>query len=149
MMLGGTEIHVRACKRPHCGVAIEPHFVGLRSPLAQSASGRAYLAWCPQAERRRQLSLCVPRAEERGVLRALEATRQQGFGLRDPSLRPAVGAIAVPVMVGEAVACVLDLVFLPGVEPLDRVVARCLAPLRAAAAALAMAFAGLHGHRPP
>lgn len=144
MMLGGTEIHVRASNRPQCGVAIETDFQGMRSPLALSASGRAYLAWCPEVERRRLLALCVPRAQERVVLRELASTRRRGYGLRDTSLKPPVGAIAVPVMLGASVACVLDLVFLPRVEPLERIAARCLAPLRDAASALAVAFATLH-----
>jgi len=144
-MLGGTEIHVRVSNRPQCGVAIEANFQGMRSPLAQSASGRAYLAWCPEAERRRLLALCVPRVQERAVLRELEATRQRGYGLRDASLKPPVGAIAVPVMLGASVACVLDLVFLPRVEPVERIAARCLVPMREAAAALSAAFATLHG----
>jgi IclR family mhp operon transcriptional activator len=144
MMLGGTEIHVRASNRPQCGVAIEADFHGMRSPLAQSASGRAYLAWCPEVERRRLLALCVPRAQERAVLRELEATRRRGYGLRDAALKPPVGAIAVPVMLGASVACVLDLVFLPRVEPVERIAARCLAPLREAAIALSNAFATLH-----
>lgn len=144
MMLGGSEIHVRASNRPQCGVAIEADFQGMRSPLVQSASGRAYLAWCPEAERRRLLELCVPRAQERAALRELEATRRRGYGLRDASLKPPVGAIAVPVMLGSSVACVLDLVFLPRVEPVERIAARCLAPLREAATALSAAFATLH-----
>lgn len=148
MMLGGAEIHVRASNRPQCGVAIEADFQGMRSPLAQSASGRAYLAWCPEAERRRLLALCVPRAQERAVLRELEATRRRGYGIRDASLKPPVGAIAVPVMLGISVACVLDLVFLPRVEPVERIAARCLAPLREAAAALSAAFATLHAAAP-
>lgn len=148
MMLGGTEIHVRASNRPQCGVAIEADFHGMRSPLAQSASGRAYLAWCPEVERRRLLALCVPRAQERAVLRELEATRRRGYGLRDASLKPPVGAIAVPVMLGASVACVLDLVFLPRVEPVERIAARCLAPLREAALALSGAFATLHAVGP-
>lgn len=148
MMLGGTEIHVRASNRPQCGVAIEANFLGMRSPLAQSASGRAYLAWCPEAERRRLLALCVPRVQERAVLRELAATRQRGYGTRDTSLKPLIGAIAVPVMLGTSVACALDLVFLPRVEPVERIAARCLGPLREAAAALSAAFSTLHAVHP-
>lgn len=148
MMLGGAEIHVRASNRPQCGVAIEVNFQGMRSPLADSASGRAYLAWCPEAERRRLIALCVPRAQERAVLLELEATRIRGYGRRDAALKPPVGAIAVPVMVGASVACVLDLVFLPRVEPVERIAARCLGPLRDAAGALSAAFAALHRATP-
>ncbi|MBR0648339.1 helix-turn-helix domain-containing protein [Roseomonas terrae] len=148
MMLGGAEIHVRASNRPQCGVAIEANFQGMRSPLADSASGRAYLAWCPEAERRRLIALCVPRAQERAVLRELDATRVRGYGLRDAALKPPVGAIAVPVMLGASVACVLDLVFLPRVEPVERIAARCLGPLREAAAGLSAAFATLHQAAP-
>ena len=148
MMLGGTEIHVRASNRPQCGVAIESNYQGMRSPLAQSASGRAYLAWCPDAERRRLLALCVPLVQERAVQRELDATRRRGYGLRDASLKPPIGAIAVPVMLGASVACVLDLVFLPRVEPVERIAARCLGPLRTAAAALAASFATLHAATP-
>ena len=147
MIPGGAEIHVRASNRQQCGVNISAEFVGMRSPLARSASGRAYLAWCPEAERQRLLPICTTRADESSLLRELEATRARGYGLRDPGLLPRVGAIAVPVRQEQNVACCLTIVFLPGVEPADRLAARCLPALRESAGQLEQAFASLFGHR--
>jgi IclR family mhp operon transcriptional activator len=145
MTLGGNEIHVRNSNRPQCGFNIDAQFIGMRSPLAQSASGRALLAWCSEGERRRLLPLCVSRQGEQALLRELETTRARGYGAREATLKPHVGAIAVPVMHGGTVACCLDLVFLPAVERQDRVAARCLPALRAAAARLEAAYDTLYG----
>jgi IclR family mhp operon transcriptional activator len=147
MVLSGAEIHVRASNRLQCGVSISTDIIGMRSPLARSASGRAYLAWSPDRERERLLPLCVTRQGESALLRELEATRRRGYGVRDPVLAPQIGAIAIPVMQGDTVACCLDIVFLPRVERLEHVAERCLPALRAAAAQMEAAFATLHSHR--
>jgi IclR family mhp operon transcriptional activator len=147
MMVSGAEIHVRASNRLQCGMSISTDIVGMRSPLARSASGRAHLAWSPERERERLLPLCTTRQGEAALLRELEETRRRGYGVRDPALAPQIGAIAVPVMQGDTVACCLDIVFLPRVEPPDRLAARCLPALRAAAAQLEAAVATLDAHR--
>ena len=147
MMVSGADIHVRASNRLQCGVSINTDTVGMRSPLAKSASGRAHLAWSSERERERLLPLCTTRQDVATLLRELEATRRRGYGVRDPALAPRVGAIAVPVMQGGTVACCLNIVFLPRVEPLERLSARCLPALRAAAAQMEAAFATLHAHR--
>ncbi|MGG5822104.1 hypothetical protein [Falsiroseomonas sp. HW251] len=61
--------------------------------------GRAYLAWCPEAERR--------------VVRAMIATvRRQGHSLRDLKVEPrSSNTVAVPIMQGEEVAGTIGLSF--------------------------------------
>lgn len=94
--------------------------IGVRHSMVTRALGRAYLAWCPEDERRILLRMfaaspdpedCPPNLER--VVRAMIATvRRQGFALRDPKVEPrSSNTVAVPIMLGEQVAGTIGLSF--------------------------------------
>lgn len=94
--------------------------IGLRHSLVTRALGRAYLAWCPEAERRILLRMLAASADAEDrppnlerVVRAMIATvRRQGYALRDPKVEPrSSNTVAVPIMLGEQVAGTIGLSF--------------------------------------
>ncbi|WP_137176359.1 helix-turn-helix domain-containing protein [Roseomonas sp. AR75] len=94
--------------------------IGVRHSLVTRALGRAYLAWCPEEERRILLRMLAASADPEDrppnlerVVRAMVATvRRQGYALRDPKVEPrSSNTVAVPIMLDEAVAGTIGLSF--------------------------------------
>lgn len=92
--------------------------VGSHLSLVTRALGRAYLAWCPDAERRILLRMLAasPDPEDsppnlERVIRGIVATvRQQGYAQRDPTVEPrSSDTVAVPILHGGAVAGTIGL----------------------------------------
>lgn len=92
--------------------------VGSHLSLVTRALGRAYLAWCPDAERRilvRMLAAspdpedCQPDLER--LIRGIVATvRRQGYAQRDPKVEPrSSDTVAVPILLDGVVAGTLGL----------------------------------------
>jgi len=94
--------------------------INMRLSLVSRALGRAYLAYCPQEERRllvRMLSTSA-HAEDRpanlaGMVRQLvRTTRARGYAERDPNVEPRNSAtIAMPIMAGDLVLATLGLTY--------------------------------------
>ena len=137
MVLRGDEMIVRNSNRKYCALPINRDFEGMRSPLTGSAAGRAYLAWCGRVEREKLLRMVSNIAERRAIDRELQKTREQGYGARDPVLKPHLGAMAVPVILREHVLGCVDCVYLPQTTTQRAVAERCLEPMREAAAEIA------------
>ncbi|MFT3664581.1 IclR family transcriptional regulator C-terminal domain-containing protein [Piscinibacter sp.] len=114
---------------------------GRRVSMLTSALGRAYLAYCPPAEREGLLrSLKPANALEREVLsnlellhRELDATRARGYGLRERGSQPKTSSIAVPVMNGEWVVACLNIHWISRAMSTGEAVSRYLRPLQEAA----------------
>lgn len=92
--------------------------IGIRLSLMTRALGRAYLAWCPQDERRILLRMLAASTDpednppnlERVVSAIVAHVRRQGYALRDPKVEPrSSSTVAVPIMLGEAVAGTIGL----------------------------------------
>jgi IclR family mhp operon transcriptional activator len=92
--------------------------IGVRFSLVTRALGRAYLAWCPEEERRILLRMLAASSDpednppnlERVVRGIVTTVRRQGYALRDPKVEPrSSNTVAVPIMLGEAVAGTLGL----------------------------------------
>jgi IclR family mhp operon transcriptional activator len=92
--------------------------VGVRFSLVTRALGRAYLAFCPEPERRILLRLLAASADpednppnlERVVAAMIAEVRRQGFALRDPQVEPrSSDTVAVPIRFGGAVAGTIGL----------------------------------------
>jgi IclR family mhp operon transcriptional activator len=92
--------------------------IGVRFSLVTRALGRAYLAACPEEERRILLRMLAASSDPEDnppnlerVVRAMVATvRRQGYALRDPKVEPrSSNTVAVPIMLGEAVAGTIGL----------------------------------------
>lgn len=152
----GLAMLVLESNRRLSSIAVNRQALGARPHMLWSAMGRAYLAWCPPAEREEILAgLRASRAAEDraarnagAVEKLLTETRSRGYATRDPrygivdvGTRRRVSAIAVPVLGDRGVLACLNCVWLVDVQTEKEVVSRSLAPLQRAAADIASATA--------
>jgi IclR family transcriptional regulator, mhp operon transcriptional activator len=110
---------IRETTRPQSTLTMDRGTVGIRFPMLNAATGRAYLAFCPDDEREQILSN-LARAREPGCEllanrasfdRKLAQTRARGYGIRfgEPPLDS--GAIAVPILSQDRVLGCVNLTF--------------------------------------
>jgi IclR family transcriptional regulator, mhp operon transcriptional activator len=94
--------------------------VGLRLSLVSRSLGRAYIAFCPMAERNILLQMLSASKDPEDaaarrpavLLRNLQTIRSQGFAERDPVAEPKSSAtLGVPVMNGDRVVATLGLTY--------------------------------------
>lgn len=121
--------------------------LGLFVDIAFSASGRAYLSHCPDAEREMLLKKVAekrwapPTVEfDMGAIReVLELTRKRGFSERDPAYKgvsvpdDGLRVIACPIMVDERVLGAISFMWPLGFMEVERFAANNFGRLRAAA----------------
>jgi IclR family mhp operon transcriptional activator len=135
--------------RPINGLAVNYRVLGFRPRLLLSSLGRCYLAFCPDAERRRLLAALArsPYEVDRAALKSHGASdwparyRAQGYASRDPSPTSMdsperFGAISVPILLDDAVVGCISCAWLPAVATEAEIVKRHLADLKAAAEAV-------------
>jgi IclR family transcriptional regulator, mhp operon transcriptional activator len=116
----GNAMYLRATTRRHSPLTIDAATVGLRLPMLQSATGRAYLAFCSDAEReailvnlRRSKAPEDRRARDANHVREIVAiTRKKGYGERHRQIFDKTGAIAVPIRRGPQVLACLNISFI-------------------------------------
>jgi IclR family transcriptional regulator, mhp operon transcriptional activator len=138
-----------------CFDHVPPAQVGCRGNMLRSASGRAYLAFCPDQEREAVLRRLAERdlpgdelaRDPAAVRRVVETTRQRGYGVRAPDFGSHDGqapgeaddgrnSIAMPISAdGQVLGCV-NLTWRMSVLTVDQVVERHLEHLRAAVLAI-------------
>lgn len=130
--------------------------IGFRVDMFLSAPGRAYLAFCPDAER--DAIVAQARANPPAIARSravlaneltaiLEDTRRRGYGSRDPQFGGAetdiqefddgLDAIAVPIRRGDQVLACMNLVWPRKYKLKAKIVADHLGDLQATAQAIA------------
>ncbi|RTL55848.1 MAG: IclR family transcriptional regulator [Rhodocyclaceae bacterium] len=133
--------------------------IGFRVDMFLSAPGRAYLAFCSDAERERILAHYrkhPPRnALSASVLRnsiddVLAATRAQGYAVRDPlfggdeedisDFDDQFDAIAVPLLQGGQIFGCINIVWVRKYNLRQKIIRECLAPLQSTAEAIAEAL---------
>lgn len=147
--------------------------VGFRIDMAVSAVGRAYLAFCPEAERTRLIGHmrahparypgCAALDDAR-MKRVITETRAREYAVRDTAFGglgwladeedDKLAAIAVPVMAGRTVLACINLVWPRRLQTEAQVAKRHLADLQRTAAAIALdatarAAPGKRISRPP
>lgn len=108
----GLSMLVVESTRSQAGFVLNRDVMGIRPHFLFSGIGRAYLAFCPEAERREVINALKAGSGKEAKLahdqvwlkNLLEQTRTQGFGVREPAFygvrTPAgaqIEAIAVPV----------------------------------------------------
>jgi IclR family mhp operon transcriptional activator len=125
-------------------LTIDSATAGLRLPMLMSATGRAYLAFCADKERRAILENLrrsnAPedkRARDESYVRNLLATtRRNGYGERHREIFDKTGAIAVPISrAGHVLAC-LNISFIASALTPSEAADRYLRSLRAAATSI-------------
>lgn len=140
-------------------IALGP--VGFQVNMLLSATGRAYLAFCPEQER--EATLDRLRHSQRGGDRmardrkwlddVLAKTRQQGFGARDPRFGgnydltrrdydDGRDSLAVPVYVGDRVPGCINLTWIRRVKSQADIVQSHLEQVKAVATTLGFQLAG-------
>jgi len=136
---------VRLSTRHESPFSTDPDFLNRRLPMLISALGRVYLAFCPDDERELILALLretsapgnAPARDKTYVRNTIAAIRKAGYATTAP-LRgdPAMG-LAVPIMDGERVAAAITMRYIGSTMNEAEAARRYLAPMRAAAAAIA------------
>lgn len=114
--------------------------VGRRLSLLRTASGLAYLAYCPEAEREQIIDMLARRADTEFQLarepatleNLLRRTRNKGYGenFMGWSREEKVAAIAVPVHAGDRLLGCLNLVYMARAMPIEQAAERYLASLQ-------------------
>lgn len=147
-MRKGLRMRVVDSNRAWFGPAWRRRVIGVEVDMLGSAMGRAYLAFCPAAEREALIADLLPqdsaRARKREWLeQVLARTRRCGYGSRDALYAgpdadgdSRLSAIAVPVFSGEQVAACISCVWPVGSVDLPEVISGALAQLVRQAAAI-------------
>ncbi|CAJ0557547.1 IclR family mhp operon transcriptional activator [Pseudomonas sp. BIGb0450] len=114
--------------------------VGRRLPLLSTATGRAYFAFCPPAEREGLIELMISRDDEQSVLaadrrfvdRLVDHTLAKGYGENRShwAEERKIAAIAVPVVHEERVMACLNLVYIAKAMPIEEAARRYLPAMR-------------------
>jgi len=145
---------VRRSTHERSTMSIDYGMTGRRLPMTETASGRAYLAFCPAAERELIFKLpgifvdgCSERLERAIFERTLDATRARGFGTRMGGVMPKTASIGVPVMIGDAVLCCVSIIWIASAFSIDRAIDELGKPLLDAAERIRrVAQHSLEGH---
>lgn len=155
----GAHMQLRESSRLHSYFSLHRLSIGFRINMALSAPGRAYLAFCPERERRAIISQLraakdpglIQVGGEEPLLRIVADARSRGFGTRDPRWGGHVSqpksayddglmAIAVPILVkGRAIGCI-NLVWIARLFKPGQIVKEHLADLQQAAALISTRY---------
>ncbi|WP_417522172.1 DNA-binding transcriptional regulator [Marinobacter sp.] len=104
--------------------------VGRRLPLLETASGLAYIAFCPQKEREALITLLASRDDEEGeiardskrVNNLILRTQRKGFGenYMNWNQEERIASIAIPIRSKEEVIACLNLVYIAEAMSIDQ-----------------------------
>ncbi len=129
---------VRYSTIPNSPLSLLHSTINMRLSLVSRAIGRAYLAFCEADERDTILALLKQSKnpedavvhDEQAVREMIEQTRKQGYALRDPSVRPVSGTLAVPVFEGKRVVATIGMTWIASTFGNDKAVERYLEPMQ-------------------
>lgn len=148
--LSGTVMMVRETTDHASPLATERFSAGTRAPLLTSASGRAYLAFCPAAQRDTILEILARSSKEEDKLaraprtelsRMLGDIKAQGYATSTRTRRLIEDiSVSVPVLSDERVLACLTVRFTASAIPLKTGVERFLPKLRESAAKISSSF---------
>jgi IclR family mhp operon transcriptional activator len=153
-----TTMLVLESNRRLTSISVNRQVLGFRPHMLWSAMGRAYLAFCGDAEREEILDLLrrSNREEDRAardnrrIAQVLADTRARGYAVRDArhagidvAASRQVSAIAVPALSGDRVVACLNCVWVTDLLPEAEIVKRYLDALRSAAQEIGMRGAAL------
>ncbi len=139
--LDGDAMVIRETTHRFSRLSFHCSMVGRRLPLLSSATGRVYLAFCPEEERRQLLSMLAKR-EDHGTSRLannsaaitslLQRTRRQGYGknFMEWEMEGRIAAIALPIHGPHQLLGCLNLVYLAKAMPIKAAAERYLPAMR-------------------
>lgn len=122
-------------------LSLHRNMVGRRLPLLATATGRAYMAFCPEAERKQIVAMLGKRKNDENAALArdpealatlLQRTRRQGYGKSFGEWRSEkrIAAIALPIRAPDRLLGCLNLVYLAKAMPIREAAERYLPALR-------------------
>jgi IclR family transcriptional regulator, mhp operon transcriptional activator len=129
-------------------LSIDYGMVGKRMSMLRTAGGLAYLAFCPDNERKVILDLLAQsdepddqQAREVHLLDGLfKSIRADGYARQDRVINPKAASISVPIIVGRKVHGSMSLIFIASAMTMTEVEKKLLPPLRAMTTRLARAL---------
>ncbi len=140
--LSGSTMLIRQTTDHRSPLAVEKRGPGFRVAILGSASGIAYLAWCPQEQRDALLDLLAksrrpedqPASNRRKIGELLQETRNRGYATwRRPRRVSEELSLSVPILAGERVLAALTIRFSSTAVPEGDAIQRFLPKLRATA----------------
>ena len=126
-------------------LSIDRGMIGKRLPMLRTSAGRAYLAACAPRERDLIINHLrrIDEADDRPFLdsdrlaRMIAETAQRGYAIRDEGeFNPKTSSIAVPIVRDEAVFGCISIIWIRSAHSLEEAIAKFVAPLLEAAAAI-------------
>jgi IclR family mhp operon transcriptional activator len=144
---------VRETTHAASALSIDYGMVGRRLPMLRTAGGRAYLAFCPDNERRAILELLAHSeladdrlAREPQRLSSLFKTiRHKGYAVQDREINPKTAGMAVPIRVeGRVIGC-MSLIWIASALTMDEAELRFVTPLAALANDIARGCPSVNG----
>ncbi len=122
--------------------------LGLHPDFQTSAMGRAYLAFCGEAERERRIARLradpgreFGAAEEERFRALLARVRIDGFAMRDPRTKPdRTYTMAMPIREGDNVCALISISFFKSALTPSEIASRIVMPLRETTARIEEAF---------
>ena len=146
----GAVMMIRETTDLQSPLALEHYGSGIRVPMLTSAPGRAFLAYCSNAQREALLELLSRSTlpEDRlvrsrvEVERLLNETRNQGYGMAQRARRVSEEiSLAIPIRAGERVLATLSVRFAATAVPLRSAVEQFLPKMRDAVTKIEQEFA--------
>jgi IclR family mhp operon transcriptional activator len=141
---------VRETTHQRSPLSVDRDMVGLEVPMLRTACGRAYLAFCAEAEQREIIqhlkTLNDPEDEpyiaDNAIREVLALSRRQGYAGRfNEPFVPRTSSIAMPILVnGYARGCIA-VVWLTSAMPFNRAIRQFVPPIREAAKTIALRLA--------
>lgn len=139
---------VRTSTRHESPFSTDPDWLNRRLPMLVSALGRAYLAFCPEEERRLILavlknskaSMNAQARDEKYVSSMLSAICKRGYATTAPMRGDPAMGLAIPVMEGDRVAACITMRYLGSTMNEAEAAERYLPPMQHAAKGIAAAY---------
>ena len=135
----GATMMIRETTDRQSPLALEHYAAGVRVPMLASAAGRAYLAYCPTAQRDSLLELLSRSSlpEDRlarnrvEVERLLNETRSQGYGMAHRARRVSEEtSLAVPVRAKERILATVTVRYAASAVPLRQAIEQFIPKMR-------------------
>ena len=139
--LDGDAMIIRETTHRFSPLSFHRSMVRRRMPLLYTASGRAYLAFCPDEERTQLLQLLLTNDAQGGLARQtkiidnmISKIRSAGYATNDGEWKQEakISALALPIRRGGQVLACINLVYLKRAMSLQEAVKKYLTPMRTA-----------------
>lgn len=150
----GAHMMVRDSTHTRTSLTLNNYYPGFTLPIMECSSGKAYMAFCSEAEREHLLEglrTIEGAAEKMATLllsndNLLREVRRQGYATQSRNAYTAnpgkTSSIAVPLFRGEEVAGAITIIFFSVAMPMEKAVEQFLAPLIQTARAISTELTG-------